>query len=173
MFSPPGPPLPSNHPSPSLLAKLYLHVASLYDSARALLNVQPQETSSRKLFSKSRDDGVDDSVEGDIIPLFKRYLRKESILASGLARKWLGVDAGENGKGAKTGEAVAWMKDAQVRLEELEGNAMREKMKGLSFGKDKERKRDERMARKGRLERELEVVAAWLRTYQRMNDTVS
>lgn len=172
LFSPPGPPLPSNHPSPSLLAKLYLHVSSLYDSARAHLRVNSIEPASRKLFSKDKD-APEDSVEGDIIPELKRYLRKESILASGLARKWLGVDAGENGKGAKVGEAIAWVKDAQTRLQELEDNAVREKMKGLSFGKGSEKRKEERRARKGRLERELDDVAAWIKSYQQMNDTVS
>lgn len=172
LFSPPGPPLPSNHPSPSLLAKLYLHVSTLYDSARAHLGVNAVEPASRKLFSKDKDS-LDDVVEGEVIPELKRYLRKESILASGLARKWIGVDAGENGKGAKTGEALAWVKDAQARLQELEDGAVREKMKGLSFGKGSEKRKEERKARKGRLERELDDVGAWIKSYQRMNDTVS
>ena len=173
LFSPPGPPLPSNHPSASLLAKLYLHVSSLYDSAQALLKVTSAEPASRKLFSKDKDGLIpEDSVEGEIIPELKRYLRKESLLASGLARKWLGVDAGENGKGTKIGEAIAWIKDAQTRLVELEDGAVREKMKGLSFGKGSDKRKDERRARKGRLGRELDDAAAWIRTYQQMNDTV-
>jgi len=172
LFSPPGPPLPSNHPSPSLLSKLYLHVSSLYDSARALLKANAAEPVSRKLFSKDKDRDNPEDSEGDIIPELKRYLRKESVLASGLARKWIGVDAGENGKGAKIGEAIAWVKEAQSRLSELEDGTVREKMKGLSFGKGSEKRKDERLARKGRLERELDDVGAWIRSYQRQNNTV-
>ena len=170
LFSPPGPPLPSNHPSPSLLAKLYLHVSSLYDSSKAHLRINSVD-SGRKLFKDK--DSTEESVEGEIIPELRRYLRKESVLASGLARKWLGVDVGENGKGAKIGEALAWVRDAQSRLQELEDGVVREKMKGLSFGKGREKRKEERMARKGRLERELDDVAAWIRSYQQMNDTVS
>lgn len=171
LFSPPGPPLPSNHPSPSLLAKLYLHVSTLYDSSRAVFKVTSAESGSKKLFSKDKDS-LDDAVEGDATPELKRYLRKESILAAGLARKWLGVDVGENGKGAKVGEALSWVKDAQSRLQDLEDGTVREKMKGLSFGKGSDKKKEERKARKGRLERELDDISAWVRSYQQMNDTV-
>lgn len=161
MFAPPGPPLPSNHPSPSLLAKLYLHVSQLYTSASGLLR------------SHTATKGVDEGVDGEIIPELKRYLRKESLLASALAYKWLGVDAGENSKGVKIGEAVCWMKESQGRLEELEDGKVREKMKGLSFGRGSDKKKEERKARRGRVERELEDVQAWLKSYVRMNDTVS
>jgi hypothetical protein len=167
LFAPPGPPLPANHPSPSLLAKLYLHVASLYTSASGLLRSHTDPP--RKGKSVESVEGV----EGEVIPELKRYLRKESALASALAHKWLGVDAGENGKGQKVGEAVAWVKEAQSRLEELEDGKVREKMKGLSFGKGSEKKKEERKARQGRVERELVDIAAWVRAYTRMNDTVS
>lgn len=180
LFAPPGPPLPSNHPSPSLLAKLYLHVASLYMSARALLRVQAEggsptsSTGRNKLFgSRDKDMPDTDTLETEPIPELSRYLRKESLVASAFAHKWLGVDAGENGKGQKVGEALALVKEAQARLEELEGGKVREKMKGLSLGKNSEKKKDERKARKGRIERELDDVAAWIRSYARMNDTVS
>lgn len=181
LFAPPGPPLPSNHPSPSLLAKLYLHVSSLYDSARASLKVHQSDSTSsssstsRKLFKsdKSSELSESDTVEGEVIPALKRYLRKESALALALAQKWLGADAGENGKGAKVGEALAWVKDAEKRLEEMEDGKVREKMKGLSgIGKGSERKKEERKARKGRVERELDDIRAWVRAYSRLNDTV-
>ena len=171
IFSPAGPPLPSNHPSPSLLAKLHLHIAQLYNFAQARLGVK--ESPPRKLFSSDKDKDCIDDAEGEIIPEIKRYLRKESRLAGALGRKWLGVDAGENGKGAKVGEALAWVKDAQGRLQEMEGGAVREKMKVLSIGKASEKRKEERIARRGRVERDLEDVAAWIKAYQRMNDTVS
>lgn len=129
-------------------------------------------SSSKKLF-RSEKDNEPDSVEGEIIPLFKRYLRKESNLASALSYKWLGVDVGENGKGAKVGEAIAWVKEALGRLEDMEDGVLRDKMKGLGMGRGNERKKEERRVRKGKVERELEDVGAWLRVYTRMNETVS
>lgn len=181
LFAPPGPPLPPNHPSAPLQAKLYLHVHQLYSSARALLSAHQQSAnnalnnSSRKLFRSNSDkeDVEPEAVEGEITPELKRYLAKEAQLALALAHKWLGIDAGENGKGTKVGEALAWVKDAQDRLEDLEDSKMRTKLKGLSLGKSRERKREERKVRMGRVERELEVVKAWVKAYQMMNDTVS
>jgi hypothetical protein len=149
------------------LSKLHLHISSLYSSALAQSHIPTDPSSSSSTTSSSS------SSEGEVIPLFKRYLRKESILSSALARKWLGVEAGENGKSQKVGEAITWVKDAQMRLDGLGGDGVREKMKGLGIGKGHERRKEERKARKGRVERELEDVAAWLRAYTRMNDTVS
>ncbi|WVR07500.1 pH-response regulator protein palC [Kwoniella sp. DSM 27419] len=175
LFAPPGPPLPSNHPSASLLAKLFLHVSSLYTSARALLKVHQNAdtSSSKRLFSKDKSLAEPESVEGEISPPVKRYLRKESQLALALAHKWLGIDCGENGKGSKVGEAVSWTKDALSRLEEMEDSKMRDRVKGLSLGKGSDRKKEERRARKGRVEREVEDTKAWVRAYTKMNDTVA
>ena len=89
-----------------------------------------------------------------------------------MSLKWYGVDAGENGKGQRVGEALAWVKEARVRLEELEDGKLRDKMKGLGFGRNKEKKNEERKRRRGRVEREGEDVEAWVRAYQKMNDTV-
>lgn len=153
----------------------------LYSSARALLSAHQQpassalSNSSRKLFRSNNDkeDVEPEPVEGEITPELKRYLAKEAQLALALAHKWLGIDAGENGRGTKVGEALAWVKDAQDRLEDLEDSKMRTKLKGLSLGKSRERKKEERKVRMGRVERELEVVKAWVKAYQMMNDTVS
>jgi hypothetical protein len=95
------------------------------------------------------------------------------MLSLALAHKWLGVDAGENGKGAKVGEAIAWMKDAQSRLEDMEDSAIREKMKGLGLGKGNEKRKEERRARQGRVERDIDDVGAWLKSYERENNSVS
>lgn len=112
-------------------------------------------------------------MDGDIIPPLCRYLRKEGVLSAAMSLKWYGVDAGENGKGQRVGEALAWVKEARGRLEELEDGKLRDKMKGLSFGKNKEKVKEERRNRRGRVEREVEDAEAWIRAYQKMNDTVS
>ncbi|OCF57248.1 pH-response regulator protein palC [Kwoniella mangroviensis CBS 10435] len=178
LFSPAGPPLPSNHPSASLLAKLYLHVTSLYTSSRALLKVQQHSSSSegKKLFSKEFDI---ESSEGEIIVTLKRYLKKESFLSSALANKWLGIDLGEGSSGKsstpKIGEAISYLKESLSRLEDLEDSKTRERLKGLSIGigRNTERKKEERKSRKSRVEYEVEDTKAWVRSYTKMNDTVT
>jgi hypothetical protein len=94
-------PLPKGHPPPGLLAKLNLHVASLYTGARSLL--------------KSNGSDIDRSLLD--------YLKKESGLADIRGRKWLGVEAGETSRGEKVGIALAWLEDAGKRLKELKLDA--------------------------------------------------
>lgn len=184
LFAPPGPPLPSNHPSSALLAKLYLHVASLYTAASALLRVHDPASGgntasgSKKLFGrkeKTSSGAPDtDAVDSDVVPELRRYLRKESLLASALGYKWLGIDAGENTKGdGKVGEALAWVKEASARLSELEDGKVADKMKGLAIGRNVERRKEARRARQGRIEREVNDTAAWVQSYTKLNDTVS
>ena len=171
VFAPPGPPLPSSHPSPALLAKLHVYIADLYISAQARFKIRAPEPNARRSFKSDRD--IADGIDNEIVPLLKRYLTKESLLSSTIALKWLGVDAGEFSHGARVGEAVAWMKEAKKKLESLEDGTVRERMKGLGIGKANERKKEERKARKGRVERELDDVSAWMGAYSKMNDTVS
>lgn len=165
----PGPPLPKSHPSPSLLAKLYLHVASLYDSARALFKIP--EAAPSKVFSRTKAEAESDAVEGDVIPSLKRYLAKEALLATALAYKWMGIDAGSD----KNGLAIAWLTEAKKRVEVLEESKVREKIKGLSLGlgKDKKQKEQVRKQRRGRVEWEKEGLEEWLGMFTRLNDTVS
>lgn len=177
LFAPPGPPLPSNHPSAALLAKLYVHVASLYTSAAALLRVHDPASSGRKLFTKksSSDKAASldaDSADSDVLPELRRYLRKEAMIASALAHKWLGVDAGENAKPAKVGEALAWVNESRSRLAELEDGKVSDKMKRLGIGKSAERRNEARRARQGRVEREAADAEAWAAAYKKMNDSV-
>ena len=106
----------------------------------------------------------------ETIPTYLRYLKKEARLSAAQARKWLGIDAGES---SRVGEGVAWIKDAQSRLKELEDSKVREKMKDLTFGNDRETRQEVRKERKGRVEKEKEEVQAWLRAYTNMNDMVS
>lgn len=178
LFAPPGPPLPASHPSPALLGKLYVYVASLFTSAAALLRVHDPSSvgSGRRLFKKSSGDksALDaDAADSDVIPELKRYLRKEALLSSALAHKWLGVDAGENGKPPRVGEALGWVMEARSRLSELEDGKVADKMKGLGIGKGVERRKEARKVRQDRIDREVEDTDAWVRAYQKMNDTVS
>ena len=136
----------------------------------------PSPPSSRKLFQRDKNKDnpeIEEVGEGEVIAPLQRYLRKESRLSSALARKWLAVDAGENSNGAKVGEALALLSDARERLEQLADSGMREKMKGLSLGRGNDKKKEERKARKGRVERELDDVKAWTASYQALNDKVS
>lgn len=170
LFAPPGPPLPTNHPSPSLLGKLYLHVATLYNSASALFSVHVESQDKRKLFSRSSSTETE-AADGNVIPELKRYLHKESLLSSALAYKWLGVDTGE-GKSSKTGEAIAWITEARSRLAELEDSKVSEKMKGLNIGRGSERRKEARKVRQGRVEREVADAEAWIKSYKKVNETV-
>lgn len=92
----PGPPLPKSHPSPAVIAKLYIHVGSEYSSARSLAKTHS---------------------EGDVASELRKYLANEANIALALAHKWLGVDAGESG--SRSGQAVAFLKLAKSELEGL------------------------------------------------------
>jgi len=149
-------PLPKGHPPPGLLAKLNLHVASLYTGSRSLL--------------KSNGSDLDR-------PLLD-YLKKESGLADIRARKWLGVEAGETSRGEKTGLALAWLEDAGKRLKELQSGGQvgagktggfKEKMKGLKLDAGG---REDRRERRGRLGVEEADIEAFLKLYRQMNQTV-
>jgi hypothetical protein len=55
----------------------------------------------------------------------------------------------------------------------MEDGVVREKLKGFGIGKSNEKRKEERKSRKGRVERDLEDVDAWVKSYTRQNDTVS
>lgn len=145
----PGPPLPKSHPSPMLLAKLHLEVASLYSSARLLI----------KNLEASKSD-----VHGDVSSDLRRYLAEEAAFHGALSKKWLGVDAGENGGANKGGEAVAFMAWAKKDLQELKDSSS-----GINRGKiDKEQKNE----LKNRVALELNAVTVFHKHYKKTNDTV-
>lgn len=145
----PGPPLPKSHPSPVLLAKLHLECASLYSSARSLI----------KNLEASKSD-----VHGDVSSDLRRYLAEEAAFHGALSKKWLGVDAGENGGANKGGEAVAFMAWAKKELLEVKDSS-----NGINRGKiDKEQKTD----LKNRVALELNSITLFHKHYQKMNDTV-
>ncbi|KAG8732307.1 hypothetical protein FRC12_019337 [Ceratobasidium sp. 428] len=153
----PGPPLPKGHPAPSLVAKLTLHTASLYTSARSLADTASRKTSLIKIPGRSADDGSGGQVSQDV----RRYLEDEAALAGALAHKWLGVDAGEAGK---TGDAVGYLKWAKGELEALKEGKIARFKKGGGGG-------DAKMKKERSVE-ELESVGTFLKNYQKVNDTV-
>ncbi|CAE6424710.1 unnamed protein product [Rhizoctonia solani] len=147
----PGPPLPQGHPAPALVAKIHLHTASLFASARGLT-----DTSQRKLsLLKSRGGADNAEVSQDI----RRYLEEESALNEALAHKWLGVDAGE---ADRTGDAVGYLKWAKSELESLKDGALSKFKKSGGDGKMK----------KERSAEEIESVGMFLKNYSRTNDSV-
>lgn len=89
----PGPPLPKSHPSPALLAKLHLECAEMYAGARVLVKTPG------------------DDVRQDL----RKYLAERAAWHKIQGLKWLGVDAGEAGRG---GEAVGFLKWAKEEGEE-------------------------------------------------------
>ena len=153
----PGPPLPKSHPSPALIAKLHLECASLYSSARTLAKTP---SSSKSKGKGKESSGADAEVSTDL----RRYLADEGAFHGALGRKWLGVDAGENGGTPKGGEAVAFLAWAKKELEELKDGG-----RGLGIGKEKEKKE----RRKDKVMEELESVTMFWKHYKKVNDSVS
>jgi hypothetical protein len=148
----PGPPLPKSHPSPVFIAKLHLECASMYSSALALAKTPGSSK------TKSKDD------RGEVVPELRRYLADEAVFHGALARKWLGVDAGENGGSVdgKGGEAVAFLGWAKKELEDLRG-------RGIVIGKETEKEK----RRKEKVSAELESVNVFWKHYKKINDSVS
>lgn len=151
-------PLPKGHPPPGLLAKLNLYVASLYTGAKS---------------SFQSNSGVEGSIDANLM----NYLSKEAALADIRARKWLGVEAGETAGGQKTGLALAWLKDAQRRIAELQNRGqvgatrkqgIKDKMKGWAAND----RREERKERRGRLEVEQSDIESFIQVYLHLNKTV-
>lgn len=171
----PGPPLPKSHPSPALVAKLHLECAALYSTARSLVKTPGASRASTKpklKMSLGRDKdrnatNGDDETGEEVAPELRRYLADEAALHAALARKWLGVDAGEHGGTSKGGVAVGFLIWAKKELEELKsGHASG----GMISG---EREKEIRERRKARVQEELESTGTFLVGYKKMNDSVS
>jgi hypothetical protein len=129
---------------------------SLYSSARSLVKA----VSSRKRPSSSSTDSG-----GEVSADLRRYLADETGFHGALARKWLGVDAGENGNTDRGGEAVGFLGWAKKELEELKDGG-----KGISMGKG-DRGMKDRM--KEKVNDELEKVNLFFKHYKKVNDSVS
>ena len=111
-----GPPLPPQHPSPSLLAKLHLHTASLFLEAHTLgaqsLGMEPHSAKhklAQKLHALRPDTDVDDKMA------FLPYARRSAHTHKALAYQWLGIDQGEYAK--NTGWAMAYLAMALSMLD--------------------------------------------------------
>ncbi|TBU31710.1 BRO1 domain-containing protein [Dichomitus squalens] len=172
----PGPPLPKSHPSPALVAKLHLECASLYSSARALVKTPGASKSSSKSRlkmslgrdkDKDKNANADDETGEEVAPELRRYLADEIAFHAALARKWLGVDAGEHGGTSKGGIAVGFLSWAKRELEELKSG---HSSGGVLSG---EREKEIRERRKARVQEELESTGTFLVGYKKMNDSIS
>lgn len=165
----PGPPLPKSHPSPNLIAKLHLECTALYSSARSLAKTpgdyRPSNKSKLKIsLGKERNQGPKDEGGEDVSPELRRYLAEEAAFHAALSRKWLGVDAGENGATTKGGIAVGFLAWAKKYLEELKSGS------GVI---STDREKDMRERRREKVVEELESVNVFFKGYKNMNDTVS
>jgi hypothetical protein len=186
------PPLPSGHPSPSLLSKLFLNVASLLESALSLSQTASSATSVRfnapmdalsanaaEEAKKSSTSALRDKLKlrpsskaklaqeygrnGALSNAFMKYLTKSHTVAMARAYLWLGVDRGERGQ---YGESLAFLQLAREEVESLSSG------KKISIGPTGDRKRDERRKFSAERESTLAAVLAWSKSYTQLNDTV-
>jgi hypothetical protein len=165
----PGPPLPKSHPSPALIAKLHLECASLYSSARSLAKTPGATKSKSKLNflgGKDKNKAASENTE-EVVPELTRYLGDEAAFHAAMGRKWLGVDAGENGGMDKVGFAVGFLTWAKQELEELKDGGK------SSLGVSIDREKEMRELRKKAVSKELSVINVFLKHYHNMNNTVS
>lgn len=146
----PGPPLPKSHPSPQILLKLHLDTSSLFNASRVMLK------SSIKLTLRVQ--------HVDLPPDLKAHTKRREVFHAGVAKKWLGIDAANNGN---TGFAIAWLKAASEELADNVSSSSSERLKILS--KSIRKARDER---KNELEVELSSIETYLKAYKQLNDTV-
>ena len=151
----PGPPLPSSHPSPGLIAKMHLECVSLYSSARSLIKTAG---------TRKRPSSAPDST-GEVSADLRRYLADQDALQSALAHKWLGVEAGEKGGTQRGGDAVGFMTWAKKELQELKDGRL---SINLARGGDK----DVKDQLKQKIADELDSVNVFHKYYKKANDSV-
>ncbi|TFL03062.1 BRO1-like domain-containing protein [Pterulicium gracile] len=153
-----SPPLPKAR---SLIAKLHLECVALYSSAKSLA----KSVSAGGAQSISSRFGTGTGTN-EVSMELRRYLTDETTLHNALAKKWMGVDAGEVG-GKKGGEAVGWLVWAKSEMESLKDGG------ATGPGGGSVREKDLRELRKVKVKRELEDIGAFLKNYKKMNDAVS
>lgn len=146
----PGPPLPKGHPSPGLLAKLYLFTLDNYSSALTL--IKPSATKA------STDQG------SEVTAALRRYISDEIAVSSGLSHKWLGIESGEAGR---SGEAIAYLMWAREELENAKGG----KVKSI-LSQGGKRNKEMKTERNDRVVEEYKVVKSFLDDYTKENNNV-
>lgn len=171
-------PLPKGHPPPSLLAKLFIHLYTLYNSSRSLLKTvgsgaggKPAKKSSSS-YSSSQDVITQVQIDDEVIPELLEYTKKEANLAQIRARKWLGVEEAEKGQ---VGVGIAWLQDALEKTKTGATTTNKMKIKGLKIGgmgnnNEKEQTNKERASRTAE---ERNHILAFLDVYTQLNNTVS
>lgn len=166
----PGPPLPKSHPSPALLAKLYLECHALYSSAYALVSTVGKKGLKSGFnigvakLGKEKTGNTDNNATDEVSSTLRNYLSDATHFSIALAHKWLGVDAGENGTPSKAGVAIGFLQWACAELESLRSSA-----RTVSLDKDK---RDRVRASKDTINSELQSATTFLKQYKKMNDTL-
>ncbi|WFD44946.1 hypothetical protein MPSI1_003620 [Malassezia psittaci] len=189
----PGPPLPPNHPSAALLAKLHLHTASLYDQGASLLQLHepssskhtatpsdsversPSRAQMQKLKNKMHKlkTTTSNAFDSPISESLTRYAMHETTWHRALAHKWLGIDAGEHAQ--EIGVGIAHLALAQDQLQKIalkipkqddmqrDRISLRDQRRVWTNGKD---------VAKWWVRVELANVEHWHNVYHRLNDTV-
>lgn len=185
----PGPPLPAGHPSPALLAKLHLHTALLYGQAASLVRTHEtraplpagvpdaEASTSRqpmhKLKSTLQHMRPAQTREAKVGASVLRYATHEAKWHRALSHKWLGIDAGEQGK--QTGVGLAHLQAASEQLHAI-------LPKGTASGESKPWGPLWEQRRTAKFHGDLGLwwmsveaasVARWLDVYRRLNDSVS
>ncbi|KIY68896.1 hypothetical protein CYLTODRAFT_350629 [Cylindrobasidium torrendii FP15055 ss-10] len=96
-----GAPLPKTHPAPALLAKLHLECAEMYGAARGLVK----------------------STSGEVKPAVRRNLGERAAVHRVWGLMWLGVDAGEAGRGGEAVGFLGWAKGEAASLSHVTATA--------------------------------------------------
>ncbi|KAF8893440.1 hypothetical protein BD779DRAFT_1798136 [Infundibulicybe gibba] len=161
----PGPPLPKSHPAPALIAKLHLECQTIYSSARSLAVTSSNPSSGTSTTSTHFSLTLSPSPGSmEPTPNLLSYLSAEAVFQSALSRKWLGVDAGENGGSKRSGEAVGFLAWARKSLEDLKGSSG---MKGLGIGKFANEEKGDKWKVKGRVSETLGNIVVFYNYYKR------
>jgi hypothetical protein len=186
-----SPPLASNHPSPSLLSKLYLSVAASYESAHSLaltastkagvrLDSAPASSANddnKKSGSSNRSVGSslkqklsgrsshleEAAASGKVSSGFTKYLFKAARGSRARAYYWLGVDRGERGQ---YGDALSFLKMAS---DKLDVNTSGKRINLHKSDKTKEEKKE--FARDK--EDLIKLIEHFSASYKQLNDSVA
>lgn len=188
-----APPLPEGHPSPSLLAKLYLNVAQLFESAQSLArtagdafnvhfdsrgtNEESADGSTRlpslngtltskfKLGSSRGKSSEDLTRTGKAASGFLKYVHKSARVNRARAHMWLGIDKGERGD---YGVALGFIRLAREDAQSISTKSKMHLNKHITNEQKREQKRYFVMERDDLLK----SIEQWSKAYTQLNDTV-